>query len=375
MARPFRIVSATDAHLAEMLEINREAAAYDLISRRSFKRFVHHEQAVCDVLEAEVSVAGRLEWKTVGYAILLFRKGTKLARLYSLAIAPGYQQLGWGGVLLRHVEALAQEEHSLYLRVDVPNFNHTIEFFKHHGYVKLGLKTAYFDDLGDAFTLQKQLHFFNIQQVPRVVPYLTQTTDFTCGPASLLMALAYFGKPVEAPEFEELEIWREATTIFMTSGHGGCGPHGLARAALRRGLKVELWVSQSGPVMLDSVRTHEKREVMARIQEADMAALRAQKVKVRVGDYHLERLRIDLSTGKLVIALISTFQFDQMKAPHWVLIAAADDEFVYINDPDDDLLPWQSETERQYLPVPNSTFIKAFGYGTARLRTALVLSA
>ena len=29
----------------------------------------------------------------------------------------------------------------------------------------------------------------------------------------------------------ELRVWREATTIFMTSGHGGCGPDGLALAA------------------------------------------------------------------------------------------------------------------------------------------------
>jgi len=30
---------------------------------------------------------------------------------------------------------------------------------------------------------------------------------------------------------EEINLWREATTIFMTSGHGGCHPIGLALAA------------------------------------------------------------------------------------------------------------------------------------------------
>ena len=33
---------------------------------------------------------------------------------------------------------------------------------------------------------------------------------------------------------DEIRIWREATTVFMTSGHGGCGPYGLALAAHRR---------------------------------------------------------------------------------------------------------------------------------------------
>src|SRR3546814_2094248 len=43
----------------------------------------------------------------------------------------------------------------------------------------------------------------------------------------------------------EIRIWREATTIFMTSGHGGCDPYGLAVAANRRGFHAKVYVSVS----------------------------------------------------------------------------------------------------------------------------------
>ncbi|MCO4320055.1 GNAT family N-acetyltransferase/peptidase C39 family protein [Aliidiomarina quisquiliarum] len=366
-----RIVPAHKDHLVALQSINQRGAPYDTISRRSFRRFIQHEQAELFALE----VAEEASWLCVGYAILLYRKATKLARLYSLAVDPDWQRQGLGSELLAYAENQAREAHALFLRLEVPAAdNDGLAFFRQRGYVQLGLKTAYFDDKSDALVLQKQLHFFNSSQVPRLVPYVAQSTDFTCGPACLLMALAYFKLPLRHPDFEELEIWREATTIFMTSGHGGCGPHGLARAAIKRGLKVELWVSQAGPVMLDSVRNTEKRSVMERIQQADIETLKKAKVPVHTGDYDLDKLRADLAAGKLVLTLISTYQFDQMKAPHWVLVTAADEEFVYINDPDDDLLPWQTESERQYLPVPTATFLRAFGYGSNRLRTAVVLS-
>ena len=65
----------------------------------------------------------------------------------------------------------------------------------------------------------------------------------------------------------ELRIWREATTIFMTSGHGGCGPYGLALAAVKRGFEVEIYVSDAGVHFVDSVRSPEKKQVISLVQE------------------------------------------------------------------------------------------------------------
>src|SRR5690606_29665203 len=101
-----------------------------------------------------------------------------------------------------------------------------LALYHRDGYYDMEIRAEYYEDDSDALVLQKLLPRYDSRGEQRLVPYLTQSTEFTCGPASLLMAMAYFDIPSQSPQFEELEIWREATTIFMTSGHGGCGPHG-----------------------------------------------------------------------------------------------------------------------------------------------------
>ena len=64
-----------------------------------------------------------------------------------------------------------------------------------------------------------------LRGLKRTPPYRHQTTDFTCGPACLMMALAWAKPQRKLEPGLEFRLWREATTIFMTAGHGGCGPY------------------------------------------------------------------------------------------------------------------------------------------------------
>ncbi|CAB0150307.1 dTDP-fucosamine acetyltransferase [Pseudidiomarina piscicola] len=371
MVMPLDLVRAKREHLAQLDLIELTSFATDRISHRSFKRFI--DQSIGDFY---VALHGA---QVLGYCIVLYRQATQLARLYSLAVLPEFRQRGVGTQLLRAAENAADEQHCLFLRLEVKTDNHAA-LAMYHGanYHDMEIRPEYYEDASDAVVLQKLLPRFDADEVAakgqRLVPYRTQTTEFTCGPASLLMAMAYFECPSSDPEHEELEIWREATTIFMTSGHGGCGPHGLARAALRRGLQVVLHVSHDGPLFMDSVRSDDKKQIMARIQEADIAALQAADVTTYVGDYSLTQLRADLAAEQIVVALISTYVFDASKAPHWVVICAVDENYVYINDPDQDALPWQSAAGRQYLPIPLATFRRAFGFGRRKQKAVLVLS-
>src|SRR6516162_8974963 len=85
------------------------------------------------------------------------------------------------------------------------------------------------EDGGDALRFEKRL-VPNLRALAVAPPYFHQTTEFTCGPACIMMALAWADRKFKpAPAFE-FQLWREATTIFMTSGPGGCGPYGMAVA-------------------------------------------------------------------------------------------------------------------------------------------------
>lgn len=65
------------------------------------------------------------------------------------------------------------------------------------------------------------------------VPHIRQTTDYTCGPASLLAVLRYFGK---APHAGEMSL---AAEVGTTSADGS-EPSAMARVARRHGLAAEL---------------------------------------------------------------------------------------------------------------------------------------
>ena len=355
-SQSYKITCAQSLHLDAVATLEAKTYPEDAISKRSFRRFIESETADFFVLE----VNGNVE----GYVVVLYRNNTNLARLYALVVSERYRHKGYGRLLLHKGEELADERHSLFLRTEVAVSNKVAQkLLIGDGFHSIELREAYFPvtqgQSSDALVLQKLLPRYELGE------------DAGVGATETYV---YFGYPSHDPQSEELEIWREATTIYMTSGHGGCGPYGLARAALKRGLNVRIEVNTDQPLFVDSVRHEQKKAVIERIQQVDIGYLRERNVAVSVGDYTLESLCRDLAAGSLVMALISTYLFDGIRAPHWVLICAADDDFVYINDPDYDTLPWQSPTERQYLPIPVKTFSKAFGYGGKKQKAAVILS-
>ena len=84
---------------------------------------------------------------------------------------------------------------------------------------------------------------------------------------TLMMALAWAKPGGKLEPGLEFRLWREATTIFMTAGHGGCAPYGLAVALKKRGLAPEVYVNRQGPYFLDTVKSESKRRVMRLTQD------------------------------------------------------------------------------------------------------------
>src|SRR5690606_30814442 len=110
-----------------------------------------------------------------------------------------------------------------------------------------------------------------------------------------------------------------------------------------------------------------------RVHDSFKQKLEEQELIVHHTELTINMIKEQLEAGMLFVVLISTWQFDKSKAPHWVVVCAVDEHFVYINDPDIEDIPWLSTTERQYIPIEHKVFIRAFSYGKNRLKAAVAI--
>jgi hypothetical protein len=166
------------------------------------------------------------------------------------------------------------------------------------------------------------------------VPHYNQTTDFSCGPSSLLMAMKSLDPKIDFSRTHELLLWREANTIFMGgAGHGGCGATGLALAAHRRGFDVEVWVSHTGTLLGSRPKDKGRAKVMSLLQQADRAEMKRLKIPYRIGARSIDDLHADMANGAVPVVLVSMEYIHKDPTAHWVVVTGIDDENVTVNDP------------------------------------------
>jgi hypothetical protein len=166
------------------------------------------------------------------------------------------------------------------------------------------------------------------------VPYYSQTTDFSCGPSSLLMAMKTLDPKIDFSRTHELLLWRESTSIFMGGAHhGGCVATGLALAAHRRGFDVEVWVDHKGTLLGSLSKDKSRAKVMDLLQQADLAETKRQKIPFHVGMRSIDDLRRDIREGAVPVVLVNMQYIHKDPTAHWVVVTGIDDETVTVNDP------------------------------------------
>lgn len=178
-------------------------------------------------------------------------------------------------------------------------------------------------------------------KIGRHLPYYNQSLDFTCGPASLMMAMRALDKTQPIDRAHELQLWREANTVFMGTGHPGSSPYGLALAAWRRGFKPELWLSHRGPFLLKYQKQSDRRRVSALMQREDEKLVKAAKLPVEIRKWSIADLEMAVGEGAIPLVLVSTRLFHGDNGPHWVAVSGIDSGHVYVND------PWITRNKRQ----------------------------
>jgi predicted double-glycine peptidase len=305
---------------------------------------------------------------------VLYLRGTSLARLYSIATDPDHRGEGIGHALLMAAEDAAREHGAVSMRLEIRSDNHVAErLYRAAGYRQFGVYEDYYEDHADALRMEKSLVSHLKPPVMRV-PYYEQTMDFTCGPACLIMAMQSLDPSLSADRKLEIRLWRESTTIFMTSGLGGCGPYGLALAAYHRGFAVQIFVNDAGALFVDSVRGEEKKEVMRLAQEDFQDQIRELPVPLQYTALSVDEMQQHFDAGGIPIVLISSYRMYRQKFPHWVVITGFDDRFVYVHDPYVDTVKGKVRIDSINTPILRREFERMARYGKSSQRAALIVS-
>ena len=189
------------------------------------------------------------------------------------------------------------------------------------------------------------------------------------------MAMQALKPSITADRALELQLWREANTIFMgpSGGHGGCSALGLALAAHRRGLGAEVHVNHRGVLLGGRAESKERAEVMRVLQERDLKEARAAGIPVCFDSLAVDDLAAALGAGALPIVLNSMEYLHNDPTAHWFVVTEIDDDNVYVNDPWVDRAKGKAPRDLTGVPIPRALFGDVTSYGKKRERAAVLV--
>ncbi len=102
---------ALASDLDQLVLLEKASFDTDQLSRRSLKHWISTEHRALLVAELEQAI--------VGYVLIIYHPGTRLARVYSLAVAAGHRGMGIAKLLMAAGEQAASDAGRLHLRLEV----------------------------------------------------------------------------------------------------------------------------------------------------------------------------------------------------------------------------------------------------------------
>ncbi|MBL8583557.1 MAG: GNAT family N-acetyltransferase [Rhizobiaceae bacterium] len=129
-----------------LLAIETRVFPGDRLSPRAFARLVGRPSAAVLVADTDGAVSG--------YAVVLMRRNSKVARLYSIASVVH----GQGSALLEAAQEVAAARGAERLRLEVRRDNaRAIAFYRRHGFEPIGERLDYYEDGMAALRFEKRL--------------------------------------------------------------------------------------------------------------------------------------------------------------------------------------------------------------------------
>ena len=136
--------------LPDLLAIEAASFTGDRLSRRALRRWLRVPYGRCLVAER----AGAI----VAYGLASLHRAGRVARIYSLAVAPGARGSGLGGRLLAALESTARERGYAVARLEVAATNTPARaLYRAAGYAERERLPGYYEGGGDGLRLEKRL--------------------------------------------------------------------------------------------------------------------------------------------------------------------------------------------------------------------------
>ena len=149
--RPGLVIrEARPSDIEPLTRLEAECFASDRLSRRSLASLAKSPSA-CVLVASDAD-------ETVGYALVLMRRGSKKARLYSIAVGSGAAGHGVGSHLLSAAEDTAYRRGASRMHLEVRADNSkAIGFYQRAGYRPVGQRRGYYEDGTTALLFDRQL--------------------------------------------------------------------------------------------------------------------------------------------------------------------------------------------------------------------------
>ena len=134
----------------------RDLDALDAIERRSFARDRFPRRNLRRLLTggAAAFLIAEEEGVAAGYAMVLFRRGGAVARLYSIAVDPAFRGMGVAAALIRSAGAVARRKGASRLRLELrPSNDAAMRLYECAGFTFFERKAGYYADGEDAIRM------------------------------------------------------------------------------------------------------------------------------------------------------------------------------------------------------------------------------
>lgn len=165
------------------------------------------------------------------------------------------------------------------------------------------------------------------------VPYYEQTSEFTCGPACVLMTIATLDRdPFELARVAEFEVWRRTNLI----GAGGTDAFGLSLPFLDRGFEVRILNEKTPTIprdLLQSFLTEEDARLAAWSSKEARREAVAKGAEVVDRAPTVDDVATALEEGWVPNCLVGMQEVHDEEIPHWVVAYRIDEEGVHFHDP------------------------------------------